>query len=144
MSCYPDNQVWPVVESTRTYLNKGEVVCWKEHHCLLHTPHSSDCTRCLDSLLQDINSVRAFNDTVELFTALRGIHMVQTQWPNAKIDCQSLEWSCESQATGHVQHDYVILSLWTCVTVSHQSNSIFKVGIPQLKLKTHCGDTFHF
>lgn len=143
MSCYADNQVCPVFESTRTYLNRGEVVSWKEQHCLLHTPHSSDCTGCLDSPVQD-NSVCAFNDTVELFTALRGIHMVQTQCPNAKIDCLSLEWSCESRATGHVQQDYVIFSLWTYATVSHQSNSIFTVGIPQLKLKTHSGDTFQF
>lgn len=102
MSCYAGNQVHSVFKWRRTYLKshtlhvelRAEVVRWEEQHSLLQRKHiplthlDVDCTvvlpRCqlllqLGAGLRD--SVHALNNTVDLFTALRGIHTVQTQRP---------------------------------------------------------------
>lgn len=76
-----------------------------------------------------------------------GVYARSKHSDHAKIDYLSLEWSCESWGTGHVQQDYEMPSLWTCETeedcfVSDKPNTIFyswkwfMLGISQLKLKT--------
>lgn len=107
-ACYAGNQVHPVFEWTylQSYRRRAEVVGWQEQQRLLQRKHiplthfdmdvhscSALGASCSCSSVLDRDSVHAFNDTVDLFTALWGIHMVKTQ-PR----CQnrlSLEWSCE-------------------------------------------------
>lgn len=90
-------------------------------------------TSCSCSLVLDRDSVlHAFNDTVDLFTALRGIHTVQTQRPcQNRLSIIGVEpWGLRhrSRAAG-----LWILSLWIWETGNdcfkpHKFHTSFEVG----------------
>lgn len=116
-----------------------------------HIPLTALCASCSFGPVLDKDSVHAFNDTVDLFTALRGIRTVQTQRPcQNRLPITRVElWELRHRSCAAGLCNTISLDMWDwrgllCIRWTQYyfySWKWFMLGISQLKLKTQFGGT---